>query len=399
MAIVLASKEECTGCLACIDICSKKAINRCVGDDGHQYVRIDDSLCVECGLCEKACPVTFQYVYQIKNDSYKSKPYAAWNTNDEQRLQSASGGVFAALASYVISLGGYVCGAISEGKCVRHVIIDNLADLPRLQGSKYLQSNTEGVYRQIRELLKHDKYVLFSGTGCQVGGLLSFLRKPYSKLITVDLVCAGVPSQYLMDKLCMEEKISPSIIRWRDKESGWKHGLQLTVNTCEGDIIKLKTQNSFFWGGFLGGNTNRLSCYNCRFCGTDRQADFTIADYWGIKEYPEQHFKGVSILIIHSEKAKGIANSCSIEMHETNWRDCIRNNPRIVYGKRRMTVERRILPFAIKNLSYPVMKKLYANMIGSHDYLWFPYKVFKFVRWKYTGYCLKKQITHILDNL
>lgn len=399
MAIVLASKQDCTGCLACIDICPKSAINRIIGDDGHQYVKIDPSKCIECGLCEKACPIVSDFSYQTKTGQTKSQPFAAWNTNEEQRLNSASGGIFAALATYIISIGGYVSGAISDGKYVRHIIIDKQEDLPKLQGSKYLQSNTQGIYKQIRDLLKQGKYVLFSGTGCQVGGLLSFLRTPYPNLITVDLVCAGVPSQYIMDKFCLEEKVNPKTIRWRDKETGWKHGLQLTISTVEGSIIKQKTQNSFFWGGFLGGNTNRLSCHNCHFCGTDRQADFTIADYWGIKDYKEQHFNGVSVLITHSEKAKEIAKKCNIEMHETNWRDCVSHNPRIVDGKKSMTIERRILPFAIKHFNYSTMKKLYANIMGSKDFLWLPYKVFKFLRWKINGYSISKKTNKILNNL
>lgn len=394
----IATRKQCTGCMACADACAKGALKIIVADDGHFYPQWNKEACVDCGLCEKCCPVTNHITDKI--DVKESKPYAAWTTNEVLIKNSASGGVFAALAKYVLDAGGTVIGAASKGREVRHIAIDKIENLPLLQGSKYLQSNTQGIYKQVRSLLKDGKKVLFSGTGCQVGGLLSFLGKKYDNLITVDLVCAGVPSSFVMQRFCKEEKIEPKTIRWRDKENGWKHGLQLTLWT-DNEIIKPKTATCFFWGGFLGGMTHRYSCFDCLFCGKERLSDITIADYWGVKGFDHQQYNGISVLIVHTDKAANLCERCELELHPTSWEDCIRKNPRIVNGHRPcqwMNFERKFVPYAFKHFSYATLQKIYAGNISSRDWLWLPYKIFKFCRWKISGWTVSNQTKKILKK-
>lgn len=397
--ISLPFQKDCTGCMACADACRHEALKILTCDDGHKYPMVDDSKCIACGACEKACPIHEKLPYG--NNFGKSIPFAAWCTDKELITRSASGGVFAAVAAQVLSAGGYVSGAVSIGKDVKHIVIDSLKDLHLLQGSKYLQSDTRGVYKQVKKLLIDGNTVLFSGTGCQVAGILQYLGKKYDRLITIDLICAGVPSSLLMSRFCEEENLNPEHIRWRDKENGWRHGLQLTITT-NNQKNRWKTKNCFFWGGFLGGMTSRWSCYNCHFTGTDRISDLTIGDYWGCQEWKEQWHDGVSVLIAHSPKGRELVESSKLAIRPTSWADCVRENPRIILGRRPMQeliLERKMIAWAFKHLSYETLNKIYAGNIQKRDILWLPYKLFKMLRWQLTQFITKKRVKTILKNL
>ena len=225
----LANKKECTGCLACVDSCRHDAIGSYVGSDWHYYVKVDDDRCVGCLQCEKTCPIASKQDYE---QSELAAFYAAWNKNDEERKRSASGGAFSTMARYVLEHGGVVVGAATENVCdVRHIIVTDISELPRLQGSKYTQSNTNGIYKRVYELLKDGRQVLFSGTGCQVGALLSFLRnKRYTgHLITVDLICGGVPSKLLLQKFVQHEPYEVKLYHIELKNMvGSPRGLSIT---------------------------------------------------------------------------------------------------------------------------------------------------------------------------
>jgi coenzyme F420-reducing hydrogenase beta subunit len=396
---ILASVRECTGCSACADSCGHNAISMVVRDDGHKYPQLDSTKCILCKACEKACPVRSNMQYGTNRGN--STPLAAWTFDKNLINLSASGGIFAAIATHILEIGGYVVGAVSEGNSVRHIIIDNIIDLHRLQGTKYLQSDTTGVYRQIKSLLLRGKTVLFSGTGCQVGGLLQYLKKPYLNLYTIDLVCAGVPSSLIMTRFCKEEHIEPEYIRWRDKEHGWQHGLQITILE-KGEQKKFGPQNCFFGGGFLGGATNRWSCYKCRFTGANRISDFTVGDYWGCTKWREQWHDGVSVLIVHSFHGESFLKECDIITQPTNWRDCTYSNPRVLLGNSPLmgvAFERRLLPWAFKHLNYSTLKKIYAGNLTNKDILWLPYKLFKFMRWKLTQIVTKDQLQKALTQI
>jgi len=397
---LLASIKECTGCMACADACRHGALKMQAGDDGHWYPMVDTDHCISCGACEKVCPVQNRVLYGV--NCGRSYPMAAYCADKELIMQSASGGVFAAVATYVLQSGGYVVGAVSEGKEVRHIVIDSCADLIRLQGSKYLQSNTRGIYRQVKALLIKGHTVLFSGTGCQIAALRQFLGGgEIDRLFTIDLVCAGVPSNLLMSRFCKEEKLEPEYIRWRDKENGWRDGMQLRI-TSNGMEMRWKTQNCFLFGGFLGGMTSRWSCYNCRFTGTDRKADLTIGDYWGCGFWKDRQYDGVSVLVVHSDAGKELVEKSGVVTKLTTWKECTKKNPRIVLGERPfrwMLIERRIISWAFKHLGYDSLKKIYAGDVKKNDLLWLPYILFKFVRWKLTSFVTNKRVKGILNHL
>ena len=190
----LASNTRCTGCMSCVDSCNFGALKAVRFRDGHLYPIWNPDTCIHCGKCEIVCPAVNDFVYG-KTDG-QSNPYAAWANEDELRLKSASGGVFAAVAVKILADGGCVVGALMEGFKVRHCIIDRIEDLHLLQNSKYLQGDLTGIYRAVLKRLRSGQKVFFSGTGCQVGALYSFLGKKNYKghLVTEELISGGFPA-------------------------------------------------------------------------------------------------------------------------------------------------------------------------------------------------------------
>lgn len=367
----LANKKECTGCLACVASCKKNALSSSIDEDGHFAVLCDTDKCVLCHKCEQVCPVVSDFEY--KGDS-ESAIFAAWNLDDDVRKLSASGGAFSALASYILDQGGYVFGAANVGVCdIRHICINNREQLPLLQGSKYTQSDASLSYPQVLNLLRHRKIVLFSGTGCQVAGLLSFLRfyKYEGKLVTVDIICGGVPSKILIEAFVANEPYKiKKIISFRTKTNGWKsQGFKynLLVEDSEGNKHDYTNRKNLITDGFCSELTNRYSCYNCRFVGLERKSDFTIGDLWGDKKFPREHYNGLSLVVAHQETSIQLLNQMSEYLHcepiEAN--DAVRHNYRLVSGKMKGSkcIERRCLSILFSKLSYSLLKHIYANDI------------------------------------
>lgn len=197
----LASLSDCTGCNLCVDSCPTGAIMSIIDIEGHISYTINNDKCIECGKCERSCPVVTHYSYGT-NELDKSFVYAAWSKDTLTRKNSASGGVFAELAKAILQRGGIVIGASMECNKVKHIEIDRVEDIPKLQGSKYTQSSTSGIFNIVKSHLLNGRLVLFSGLGCQVAALLKYVDKLESKenLFTVDLICGGVPSSFLISK-------------------------------------------------------------------------------------------------------------------------------------------------------------------------------------------------------
>lgn len=300
-------KKDCCACGACLNICPKQAITMQKDEYGFLYPQIDESKCIKCGLCLKIC--AFQNS-ELKNVPIKT--YAAQSNNTDLK-ESASGGIFASIATNVLREGGVVYGAAMEMEndklTVRHIAVENDADLIKLQGSKYVQSSTEKVYQDVKKKLNDNRLVLFSGTPCQVDGLNSYLGKKYENLITMDIICHGVPNnQMFQDYISLlEEKYKDKIIdfKFRDKTKGW--GL-----TAKGYTAIIPANVSSYYYMFLKSYINRDSCYSCKYACKNRCGDITIGDYWGIeKAHPEalkedvcglDYKKGISCLIVNTEQ-------------------------------------------------------------------------------------------------
>ena len=297
-------KNKCCGCHACMNICPKNAITMKDDEKGFKYPVIDQKKCIDCGMCKKSCPVL-----NNKENEHMVEAYACYNTNLDERLNSSSGGIFVLLAKQIIKRNGVVFGAsFDKNFNVIHSFVKNEKDLYKFMGSKYTQSNIGDTYKKVKDFLEQDKYVLFTGTPCQIEGLKSYLKKDYKKLYTQDIICHGVPSpkvwqKYLdYQKSVKGEKIKS--ISFRNKDSGWSlFRMKISFAT---KVYSVKNSKDLFMRTFLSNICLRDSCYNCSFKKKYRISDITLADYWGINSiHPEfNDDKGVSLLIVNSDKGR-----------------------------------------------------------------------------------------------
>ncbi len=246
----------------------------------------------------------------MDNEENITKSYAVIYNNDEVRENSSSGGMFCLLAKTVLEDNGIVFGAAFDKNWeVHHTYVENLQDLPKLMQSKYVQSDMGDCYKQAKEFLQQGKKVLFCGTGCQIYGLLSFLKKPYDNLLTMDFLCHGVPSRMVwrkyLEQLSKGRKIKS--INFRDKTNGWRD-FSLKVEFEDGSNYICSWHKDPYVQGFIKNVYLRESCYECRFRGVDRETDITVADFWRVHNlHPDMYDdRGTSILMLHSDKSKEI---------------------------------------------------------------------------------------------
>lgn len=324
--INITNKEDCCGCQVCGDICGKHAISFQADEEGIWYPVVDKEKCVDCGLCDKVCPIV-NHTSCLDNSS-QPVCYVLQAPKAYDRLQSASGAAYTLLARAVFAQGGIIAGHIwDEEFGVRGLVTGNPDDLELLRGTKYLQSNVEGLYLTVRKFLKEGKMVLFSGTPCQNAALQSFLAKKSDNLIMTDFVCMGIDSPWAFKKYIesLEHKYNSQIVYFKakSKEVGWRHLTNKAV---------FKNGKSYF--GVNGRDANliatflnvlvRPSCYNCRFKGFPRVSDITIGDYWRKKyDYdPLDDNTGTSYIMLHNDKAEHffeqIKNDCAYHKVDFN---------------------------------------------------------------------------------
>ena len=312
--IQLTNKKNCCGCNACGDICGKHAISFVTDNEGFWYPKVDNDKCVNCGLCDKVCPI------QNKANHIKrfAEPvvFAAYTKNEAIRLDSTSGGIHSMLALKMYEKNAYVGGAVyNADHTVSQIVDDNPERLPEIRSSKYLQSNAEGVYKEIRSLLIKGKNVFFCGCPCQIHALYNFLGKEYENLVTCDFICRGVnsPKVFLKYMEMLERKFGAKAteIKFKNKKWGW-HNFSLRVNFENGkEYCKDHKHDLFFIGYLQAGNFTRPSCYDCQFKGFPQKSDITLADFWGIEnvEPKMDQDKGTSLVMINSDKGECLFTS------------------------------------------------------------------------------------------
>ena len=377
MEIKLAKSYVCTGCQACKVECPKMAITMIKENDGFLIPFINQELCVKCHRCESICPAN-NYVFTAPT---VSKAIIMKSKNEEVRMSSSSGGIFTHLANYIIKIGGYVVGAAfsEDFHSVKHVMIDDIDDIPRLRGSKYLQSDVGEIYRQVQNKLHADKYVLFSGTGCQIAGLRAYLKRDYEKLFLVDVVCHGVPSQDFWSRYLGEiENIhrgKANSVNFRSKKIGWE----------EFGLEKKKKKNVYFkelkddpyLTIFQRNLSLREACYYCKYKSVTGIADLSIGDLWGADQIDSEFNdnKGISFILINSNKGQELIDTIKDKtMHkEINLNDAIAQNRNIAHPS--------IMPTD--------RSQFFADLNSKH---------FSLVLKKYTSISSKERIKRVLDK-
>lgn len=328
--------------------------------DAEGFLRpvVEADKCARCDLCQKVCPILSPVNHLTP---CKTSAYAAYHLDPNIRSQSTSGGVFTALCKWTLERGGVVFGAVyDEDFTVRHCLIECEAELWRLRGAKYVQSDLTGIFAKIKAYLSHGQQVLFSGTPCQTAGLQSYLGKTWETLLLVDVVCHGIPSpavwkRYIQFRSCKDASgVMPDAINLRSKESGWP-GYSVQFNYNGNTRYLVKNFDDPYLRAFVGDLCLRPSCYNCQFKRISRTSDFTLADYWGIeRQLPELHDgKGTSLVMIHSAKAKRIWEGITPQLR------CREVDPESAVAEN---------PSAIKSSEIPESRKEFMSRFAHEDF-------------------------------
>ena len=337
--IELKDKKDCCGCHACVSVCAHKAITMQADADGFLYPVTDLTLCTECGLCEQACPVIHQ-----GTSRRPLKVYASKSTDDTIRQESSSGGIFTLLTETIIREGGIIFGAKFDKRWnVIHASAENIDELADFRGSKYVQSTIGNTYKEAKEQLKQGRKVLFSGTPCQIAGLKRYLRKEYDNLLTIDVVCHGVPSSVVWQRYLdgMRAKGAITDISFRDKSRGWaQYAFRIRVGE---ETLLLPPSENPFMRGFLKDLYLRPSCHACPARSGKSGSDITLGDFWGIQTaHPEMNDnKGCSAILIHSAKGQSLYDSLEKEDVESSYERLLPENPSLEQSPKHTKYARR----------------------------------------------------------
>ncbi|MGE9965390.1 Coenzyme F420 hydrogenase/dehydrogenase, beta subunit C-terminal domain [Fusicatenibacter saccharivorans] len=301
------NKKECCGCTACFHICPINCIVMKEDEEGFLYPNIDKAKCIHCNKCKEVCPNR-----NIENRNTRTQTFVGYYKDDEVRKQSSSGGIFSAIAEWILQQKGVVFGAaFDENFEVHHIAVETKEELIKLRGSKYVQSRLENTFLEAKEYLEKKRKVLFTGTACQIAGLKNYLSAEYENLYTVDVLCHGAPSpkiwrMYLDDK---KEQYQASInkVEFRNKDDGWKNYF-ISIAFSNMERFYTHYYKDKFTRMFLDNLDLRPSCYSCVFKEIPRISDVTIGDSWGVENYmPDMDDdKGTSVILVHSSNGEKI---------------------------------------------------------------------------------------------
>lgn len=308
------NRENCCGCSACAQICPRNCITMEPDEEGFLYPRLHKENCVNCNQCVSVCPVLQKENLLPENPTQPPRAIGGWHKDDEIRNDSSSGGAFSLFALFILNQGGIVYGsALDENLRAGHIGIETIEDLGKLRGSKYVQSDINNTYSEIKKELQKGRQVLFTGTPCQAAGLNSFLSKNYDNLLVMDFICHGVPSPMVFQDYVnyLSQKHGDKVIdfKFRMKDRPWSPtGMQMGtgIRFRNGDFLRhYPAYKDSYMNGFLDDVCLRPSCYHCAFkCLPKYYSDITIADFWGADKAGKElcDGKGTSLILLHSSK-------------------------------------------------------------------------------------------------
>lgn len=351
------NKHDCSGCTACAMKCPQIAISMLPDEMGFMYPIVDDSLCVDCGLCVKVCNFSDDKI----NDNLPLAVYAGRLNDEEALAKSQSGGAFWAIASRIINDGGVVYGAaLMDDFSVAHIEVETIADLERLRGSKYIQSRLNDIFSKVKSSLQTGRKVLFSGTPCHVSGLLSYLSpESYDNLYTFDLVCHGVPSpkvwQDYLRWIEARENDKITNCNFRDKSFGWGSHIETFSMNNSVKVVAKPIFRELFYRHYI----IRESCHNCPFTNLHRVSDVTAGDFWGwgkiLNRFCDK--KGISLILINSAKGRELleAVGSDILLQPSNTRDCLQ--PQLMHpAERPGNKDKFLCDYQSKGFNYVIHK-------------------------------------------
>lgn len=301
-------EDMCTGCMACVDICTKGAIS--IQDDLMTYNAVlDKSKCINCGMCTKVCP---------NNETLKlTKPvkwYQGWALEDAIRQNSSSGGIAAAIQKSFIEDGGVVCSCVFECGKFLFKVVDTVKQIEKFKGSKYLKSNPTGAYKEVKRQLNEGHKVLFTGLPCQVAAMKRYIGKcNESQLFTIDLICHGTPSPEILNHFLEEYGFNLNRldnIKFRTKTKSYVSQHEAAVMTpgiC--DYYSIAFLNSICY-------TN--NCYNCKYACIERISDITIGDSWGSELSKTEQKKGISLILCQNSRGMQLLKNADLNLERVS---------------------------------------------------------------------------------
>lgn len=308
--IEITDKSSCCGCWACYNACPKHCITMVEDNEGFRYPKVNLDECIDCGVCEKVCPL----LKPKMNDEVPIN-YTVQQKDKNVLRTSTSGGFFTAIAKYAIEQGGVVFGAAFDNDMeLRHSYSETFEGCEKFRGSKYVQSLIGDTYKQAKSFINAGRLVVFSGTPCQIAGLYGFLRgRQYENLITVDLVCHGTPSPLLLRKyFAFHASIAGSSIkdyRSRDKYYGYDYSTSTIWFEDKTKSYHKGKESDMMLGLYFKNICSRPSCYTCHFKTLNRISDITIFDCWDASSVSSKFSKeGATNVFIHTQKGNDVFN-------------------------------------------------------------------------------------------
>ncbi len=376
--------------------------------DGFLIPEVNLSTCINCGLCTKQC-IALEEKSTYTDDISSVVAYGGWNKDDNIHWQSSSGGIFTAVAQSIIKQGGVIYGVVWKNKTT--AIFDStetIEGLARMRGSKYTPAIPNNVYRDVRESLKSGREVLFSGTPCQVHALHKYLHKSYDNLLTIDIVCHGVPSHLILEQYITqtETTVGKTIkyLSFRDKPEGWKR-FHVTRHYTDGYSDSTPLDQDIYMRMFLCDKALNTVCYNCPYAHIPRQGDITLGDYWGVEHHHRDWplDKGVSTILANTNKGATALERLHSEL-ELNSEpfEKIYNGQAVVYVRPIKEVPK-IRPLVIDKIKKWPLEKVHRCVVNSvqlgpirlqktgklYKILFFSVRVLKYIKRKLSS--LKQQ--------
>lgn len=329
--IVAVAHDLCTGCKACGDICPTEAITFADDSCGFWHPVIHKDKCTQCGACDTACPVLNRV---FKSHYTEPDVYSGWNKDPAVREYSTSGGVYNALASYFLDDGGVVLACVYSDDCysAHHAVVLNNDDIYKSMQSKYVQSDCAGIYKEALRFLKEGRRVLFCGGPCQSAAVQNMAKGFEEQLFTMDYICLGNTSPLVFRKNLeyLENQYNSKIIKVhaKNKDRGWQK-LGTKISFQNGQVHFEDVTNSNMTKGYIQYKLFiRMSCHNCLYRTFPRISDFTVGDFWGIKNATKEDlFKGISVILANSDRAKKMFSKLSLHSERKGLHSAVIGNP------------------------------------------------------------------------